>query len=97
MKCCQWCNNIFEPNVSYQIYCSSECRDEATKEKISERYIKNRLKKRILKDRKCKSCGSPLSIYNDENICSSCDEDPKEVSKALKEIKDMMNGKSESD
>lgn len=93
MKYCQWCDNSFDPNVSYQIYCSVECRDEATKEKISQRYIKNRLKKRSEKSRKCKSCSLPLSIYNDDDICSSCDENPKEVNKALKEIKDRMNGK----
>jgi hypothetical protein len=93
MKYCQWCDNTFIPNVSYQIYCCSECRDEATKEKIAERYAKNRLKKRVGKNRKCNYCGSSLSIYNDEEICSSCDENPKEVGKALKELKDILNGK----
>lgn len=93
MKTCQWCDNAFEPNVGYQIYCSSECRDSATKEKIAQRYIVARRNKMIGKKRYCKSCGSQLSAYNDEPICTSCVINPSDVSKALREIKGIADGK----
>ena len=34
MKQCDRCDTRFSPKVSYQIYCSEKCRDEATREKI---------------------------------------------------------------
>ncbi len=91
-KHCEWCDHSFVPAVAYQIYCSAECREDATKEKIRARYFLQRLKKRAANPRKCRSCGSPLSIYNDTNTCTSCDIDPKDVKAALKELKEMMNG-----
>jgi hypothetical protein len=94
-KHCEWCDNAFETNVSYQIYCSAECRESATREKITQRYIAGRIKKRLSKDRRCKSCGGKLSIYNDDPICGQCLINPKDVSTALKEIKDFKNGKFE--
>ena len=87
MKTCQWCDEPFEPKVGYQIYCSSECREEATKEKIAQRYLVSKRNRMMSKKRNCKSCGSPLSAYNDDPICQACIVDPAEVSKALKEIK----------
>lgn len=90
-KHCQWCDNSFETAVSYQIYCSVECRDLATKEKIAERYMQTRVYRRVGKDRKCKSCGGQLSIFNDEQICSACTINPQDVKKALKDIKGLMN------
>ncbi len=92
-KHCDWCDHSFTPAVAYQIYCSAECREAATREKIRAKYFISRLKKRAEKDRRCNLCGSSLSIYNDSNICSGCAEDPKDVAKALKEIKGLMNGK----
>ena len=92
-KHCNWCSNSFEPNVAYQIYCSSECRAEATKEKIIERYNKNKRNNVKHKQRKCKSCGSSLSVYNEDTLCSNCQIDPTDVAKALKEIKGIANGK----
>jgi hypothetical protein len=56
MKHCKWCDSEFNTEVSYQIYCSVECREQATKEKIAERYLVLRRQKRIGKERKCKSC-----------------------------------------
>ena len=91
MKFCQWCDNQFEPNVSYQIYCSAECRELATREKITERYEKAKRSNR--KPRKCKSCGTTLSIYNDEQICNNCEVVPSDVIKALREMKGIANGK----
>jgi hypothetical protein len=37
VKLCERCNTNFSPKVSYQIYCGTKCRDDATKEKITER------------------------------------------------------------
>lgn len=93
-KHCQWCDTSFETNISYQIYCSPECRDDATKEKISQRYAIVRRERRQGKIRKCKSCQANLSAYNDEEICQGCSVNPSEVNKALKEIKGLKNGKS---
>lgn len=94
-KHCQWCDNNFETSISYQIYCSVECREQATKEKIAQRYAQTRRSKRLNKVRKCKSCDVPLSVYNDEELCSECIVNPLDVKKALKEIKGFANGKSE--
>jgi hypothetical protein len=87
MKHCSWCDNEFKTDISYQIYCSSVCRDAATKEKIAARYIHARRQKRKGKDRKCKKCSENLSIYNDENLCTKCNINPSEVLKVLKQIK----------
>ena len=90
MKNCKFCDKNFEQSVSYQIYCSPECRDLATKEKIAARYIVSRRQKRIGKNRKCKSCDEQLSIYNDEPLCNKCNVHPGDVTKALKKIKDNL-------
>jgi hypothetical protein len=93
MKTCQWCDAAFEPKVSYQIYCSEQCREEATKEKINQRYIIARRNKMMSKPKQCKACHKPLSVYNDESLCASCIVDPKEVSRTLREMKGLANGK----
>jgi hypothetical protein len=92
-KHCSWCDHQFEQKVSYQIYCSAECREAATKEKIAARYLATKIKNRYGKKRLCKSCQTPLSIYNDENVCQSCYVDPLDLAKILKEIKGLANGK----
>lgn len=93
-KHCQWCDKQFEASVSYQIYCSVECREFATKEKIAERYLIKRRQNLQKKNRLCKSCGVKLSAYNDEVLCQNCLIDPKEVSKTIKEIRGYSaNGK----
>ena len=97
MKNCQWCDASFKPRVSYQIYCSDECRDHATKEKIAQRYAISRRNKMIGKTRACKSCGQPLSVYNDDVLCAQCVVNPTDVSKTLKEIRGMANGKPKPD
>lgn len=94
MKHCQWCDSAFESKVSYQIYCSAECREAATKEKIAERYAINRRNKMMSQTRSCKQCGSKLSAYNDDVLCHSCLINPREVKRTLKEIKGMADGKS---
>ena len=91
MKHCQWCDNQFTSQVSYKIYCSAECREQATKEKIAERYILSRRAKRVGKERRCKSCKGLLSAYNDEQLCTNCLVNPAEVSKELKRMKGFLN------
>jgi hypothetical protein len=90
-KRCNHCDTAFMPAVSYQIYCSVTCRELATREKISERYQITRRTRRTGKVRTCSSCGHNLSIYNDDRLCQSCLVDPKEVKKALKELRDLSN------
>ena len=92
MKHCKWCDNTFKTDINYQIYCSSTCRDEATKQNITNRYNATKRQKRLGKERKCKSCDKDLSIYNDEVLCSECIINPSEVKKALRQIKGFMNG-----
>jgi hypothetical protein len=94
-KHCSWCDHNFQTNISYQIYCSAECREAATKEKIAERYKMQKAKKRAGKPRKCKNCDGPMSMYNDDVICQKCQINPEDVNKILKEIKGIANGKIE--
>jgi hypothetical protein len=94
IKHCHWCDNNFDTKVSYQIYCSAECRELSTKEKINQRYLQTRRARRHGKDRKCKACNTALSIYNDDTICQTCEIVPKDVDKVLKELKGMANGKN---
>jgi hypothetical protein len=49
------------------------------------------------KKRYCKSCEAPLSAYNDDVLCLSCVINPTDVSKALKEIKGIVDGKIKPD
>lgn len=97
MKNCRWCDNNFNSDISYQIYCSDKCREEATKEKIAQRYIQARRQKRKGKNRSCKKCNAKLSIYNDEPLCNNCNINPNDVKKALKQIKGMTSDKSKRD
>lgn len=92
MKQCEWCNTSFRPAVSYQIYCGPDCRDEATKEKIADRHKEMRRRKRSKKERVCAAgCGTVLSVYNDDNICSACFINVREINKKLKEVKALMH------
>ncbi len=96
MKLCSRCDLYFTPKVSYQIYCSESCRDDATKEKIAERYQITRRQKRIGRIRKCLGgCGVDLSIYNDSGFCSNCNISKKEVDKMLKQIKGFFDYEQE--
>jgi len=91
MKHCKWCDGQFSTEISYQIYCSEECRNGATKEKVAERYAIARRTKRMSKKRKCKACGGAVSAYNDDPLCSICTVNPSEVTRALKEIRGLGN------
>jgi len=92
-KHCQWCDHSFESDISYQIYCSVECREQATREKISARYNHTRRVRRKGKARPCKSCEKQLSIYNDGDLCENCLADPRDVKGALRDIRRLQNGK----
>ena len=96
-KHCEWCDHTFQTKISYQIYCSAECREAATKEKIVARYQITRRKNRTGKIRKCRNCNNDLSIYNDDILCNICTVNPSEVMKVLKEIKGLSNGKDRTD
>ncbi|MEY3311890.1 MAG: hypothetical protein RL348_1233 [Bacteroidota bacterium] len=92
MKNCAWCSNEFQSAVSYQIYCSTECRENATKEKIVDRYNLARAKKRIGKERRCAGgCGTLLSIYNNNGFCNICMVNKRKVDKILKELKGLFD------
>lgn len=96
MKLCERCDNHFTPKVSYQIYCSTECRDAATKDKIAERYHVTRRQKRKGKDRRCLGgCGTSLSIYNDSGFCANCNVSKKAVDKTLKDLKGFFDYEQE--
>lgn len=91
MKICDWCSSEFQPNVSYQIYCSAECRQIATKEKIGERYQSRRRRKLSKKPRLCSGgCGIFLSIYNTASFCQNCMTNSRKVDKALKELRGII-------
>jgi uncharacterized protein YmfQ (DUF2313 family) len=92
VKLCERCDKRFQPKVSYQIYCSQDCRDLATKDKIAERYQVSRRQKRIGKVRRCLGgCGVQLSIYNDSGFCSNCNVSQKAVEKMIKELKGIID------
>lgn len=97
MKTCDWCSQEFEPKVSYQIYCSVECRNESTRTKIAERYQFNRIKSRALKKRKCSGgCGTNISMYNDNGFCATCMVNKRKVDQMLKELKGLFDYEQEN-
>lgn len=92
MKQCKWCDKPFKSKISYQIYCSTECRDSATKEKIAERHKVLKRKNRKKKTRLCAGgCGVRLSIYNDNNICESCFISKRNWDKVMKELRSLSH------
>lgn len=96
MKLCSVCHSSFNPSVSYQIYCTKDCREIATREKIAERYNVNKRQKRKNKVRLCLGgCGQELSIYNDSGFCVKCNVSEKAVNKMLKELKGFMEYEQE--
>ena len=96
MKLCSRCEAYFAPKVSYQIYCSELCREDATREKIAERYQATKRQKRLGKVRKCLGgCDTSLSIYNDSGFCANCNVSAKQVAKMLKELKGFIEYEQE--
>jgi hypothetical protein len=96
MKYCSWCDKEFDPNSPKQIYCSGECRQEASKQKIVERIEQEKIKKRIGKDRRCGGgCGTLLSIYNGSGMCDNCLAHKKKVNNFMRELKNYFDYESE--
>lgn len=89
---CILCDKPFIPNSNKQIYCSAGCRQEASKEKILERYNIEKRKKRMGKEKKCAGgCGTILSIYNDSGMCDNCLVHSKKMNKFIKELKEYFD------
>lgn len=85
---CIRCDKEFEPNSNKQIYCSIECRQDASKEKIMERYHIEKRKKRQGKERRCAgNCGTVLSVYNDAGMCDNCLINHKKMNSFMRELK----------
>jgi hypothetical protein len=96
MKACECCSKDFAPKVTYQIYCSSECRELATKEKISYRQQIMRAKSRSGKKRKCSGgCETIISIYNNNGFCGNCMINKRKVDQMLKELKGLFDYEQE--
>jgi predicted nucleic acid-binding Zn ribbon protein len=92
MKTCNWCGNNFTPNVNYQIYCSPECREFSTKEKVNERQRSKKRQSFMGKKRYCSAgCGTILSIYNSKKRCNQCNIDINKIDKALKQLKGIID------
>ena len=92
MLYCKWCDKQFSPNTTKQIYCSSECRQEASKEKILERYHLQKRKNRKGKEKKCGGgCTTLLSIYNDSGICDNCLVHQSKMKTFMRELKDYFD------
>jgi len=71
MKVCKECNLKFDAKTHNQKYCSGECCRIATNKRIMEKYYQKKARLGGL-ERLC-SCGSTLSRYNSEDLCSVCD------------------------
>lgn len=96
MKHCSWCSDEFTPSVSYQIYCSPECREFATRQKINERYIVNKRKNKSGKKKMCAGgCGTVLSIYNDNGFCNVCMVNKRKVDQMLRELRGLFDYEQE--
>ncbi len=88
MTFCITCDKEFSPKSNKQVYCSAECRQTSSKEKILERYHIEKRKKRIGNKKECAGgCGTVLSIYNDFSMCENCLVNQKKVLRFIKELK----------
>ena len=88
MSYCVWCDKEFLKKSNKQIYCSTECRQEASKEKILERYHIEKRKKRKGKVRLCAGgCQTQLSIYNDYGICDNCQVNNRKMNNFIRELR----------
>ena len=88
MKFCSWCLNSFDSENNRQIYCSVDCRVQATKERQAEIRRKNRKQKRCA----TKGCSGKVSAHIDSVYCRSCYLSDSVIELDLKMIKRMMNG-----
>jgi len=96
MNVCEWCSEDFSPRVTYQIYCSPECRVLATKEKISKKQQVAKIRSRSGKKRKCAGgCDTIISIYNNNGFCGKCMVNKRKVDQMLKELKGLFDYEQE--
>ena len=96
MNVCEWCSEDFSPRVTYQIYCSPECRVLATKEKISKKQQVAKIRNRFGKKRKCAGgCETIISIYNNNGFCGNCMVNKRKVDQMLKELKGLFDYEQE--
>lgn len=69
------CENKFDPQGKHgRKYCSAECSTKANNAKILKKYHERRA--RLKGGRRICStpgCSTPLSRYNDDDICNACD------------------------
>ena len=85
---CAYCGTEFKTLMKNQKYCSVNCREIATKQKIIERSRIVRNKRKIKNPKSCKgSCGTIISIYNRNGFCNVCKIDNKKTEDVLREIK----------
>lgn len=66
------CAKVFTPKTHNQKYCCDECCRVATNRRIMEKYYEKKAIRNGAK-RSCKKCKSPLSRYNESNICIRCE------------------------
>lgn len=66
------CSRAFIKTTHNQKYCSNECCRIETNRKIMEKYHERAAIKRG-KKRTCVFCQTPLSRYNENNFCGSCE------------------------
>lgn len=76
-RLCQYCGAEFVAATANQVYCSPEHTRRASNDKIIERYHAKRKAK--TQERICPGCGSKLSKYNSDDICSPCQLKKKEL------------------
>lgn len=77
LKKCLWCGDEFTASKSNQVYCKTECTRKASNQKIIERYHAAKALK--TNERLCESCSAKLSRYNEDSICSPCQQNKKEL------------------
>lgn len=91
MRVCGYseCHVEFQPRTHNQRYCTDEHCRLATNARIMQNYYK-RKERRAGKERMCANgCGTKLSRYNDNDVCSACT--AKRTSDVRSSLLDMVN------
>jgi hypothetical protein len=83
---CRQCDKEFD-GTSNQVYCSADCRTQATKEAAIARKEERRRLRRKKASKNCIVCGAKLSMYGYGNTCD-IHSNPKSLSPLLKKIRD---------
>lgn len=87
MKLCPWCLSSFHSDSNRQVYCSVDCRTQATKDRKVDIRRKDK-KKRCA----TKGCPNGVSAHIDSPYCRSCYLSDSVIELDLKMIRKMMNG-----